>query len=369
MVDTMVNPSLGILIFVLGGLAGAVFYLPLKREKVWAWESYWLIYALVALVLAPWGLAFAKTPHLLDVLKQSASKDLWYCYLCGAAWGFGGLTWGLMIRYLGVGLGLAIGCGICSAAGTLVPKIITGKFGELLTPGAGITSLAGVAVSIVGIVLVGLAGMSKEGELPEAEKKKAVEEYNFKKGILVAAFSGLASAALGFGLQGGGAIEKLALAAGAAPAWKGMPVLVMCLLGGFTVNALWCLFLNIKNKTLGDYVRGDAPWPTNILWATLAGVLWVAQFVAFKTGEPRMGDQSYVGWAVLMASSIMFSGVLGLVLGEWKGTSVKTRGMLVAGLAVLLGSAVLAGYSGKLGQKQVGEPIPAVQIEAPSLME
>ena len=40
-----VNPALGVLIFVLGGLAGAVFYLPFKRVKNWAWESYWLVYA------------------------------------------------------------------------------------------------------------------------------------------------------------------------------------------------------------------------------------------------------------------------------------------------------------------------------------
>jgi len=349
--DSIVNPGLGTLIFVLGGLAGAVFYLPLKREKNWAWESYWMFYALFALVLAPWALAFAKCSNVLDVIRQAPSKEVWYCYLCGAAWGFGGLTWGLMIRYLGVGLGLAIGCGICSAAGTLIPKIITGKFGELLQPGAGITSLLGVVVSIVGIVLVGLAGVSKEGELPEEVKRKAVEEYNFKKGILVAIFSGFASAGLGFGLQGGIKMEALALQGGTAIAWKGMPVLVVCLLGGFTVNALWCLFLNLKNKTLGDYTKKGAPILANVFWAMCAGVLWVCQFVAFKTGEPRMGDQSYVGWAVLMASSIMFSGVLGLMLGEWKGTSAKTRGLLTAGLVILLGSAVIAGYSGKMGQQ------------------
>ena len=363
--ESIVNPGLGTFIFVLGGLAGAVFYLPLKREKNWAWESYWMFYAIFALVVSPWLLAFVKCQNVLDVLKHAPSGELWYCYLCGAAWGFGGLTWGLMIRYLGVGLGLAIGCGICSAAGTLVPKIITGKFGELLQPGAGITSLVGVLVSIVGIVLVGLAGMSKEGELPEEAKKKAVAEYNFKKGILVAVFSGFASAGLGFGLQGGKTLESLALQGGTAVAWKGMPVLVVCLLGGFMVNALWCLFLNVKNKTLGDYARKDAPIIPNIFWAMCAGVLWVCQFVAFKTGEPRMGDQGYVGWAVLMASSIMFSGVLGLLLGEWKGTSAKTRGLLTAGLVVLLGSSVVAGYSGKLGQQQSSNaPAPVVEKAA-----
>jgi L-rhamnose-H+ transport protein len=60
-----------------------------------------------------------------------------------------------------------------------------------------------VLVSLAGIVLVGMAGMSKEKELPEEVKKKSVAEYNFKKGILAALFSGLMSSAMNFGLQGG----------------------------------------------------------------------------------------------------------------------------------------------------------------------
>jgi L-rhamnose-H+ transport protein len=346
------NPALGIFIFVMGGLAGAVFYLPLKNVRKWAWESYWLFYALFALLIVPWALALIQSPNTLAVLKAAPSKELWYCYLCGAAWGFGGLTWGLMIRYLGVGLGLAIGCGLCSAAGTIIPKILKDEVNQLFEPGAGITSFLGVLVSLAGIVLVGLAGMSKEKELPEEEKKKAVAEYNFGKGMMVALFSGLMSAALGFGLVGGPTIEKLALTTQPVTpmAWKGMPVLVVALLGGFTVNFLWCLFLNGKNKTFGDYTKKDAPLVMNIVFGAIAGAIWVCQFVAFKTGEPQMGQQGYVGWAVLMASSIMFSGLLGIILGEWKGTSSKTRGLLVLGLVVLLGSAVLSGYSGKLGQ-------------------
>jgi len=353
LLPTTTNPALGITIFVMGGLAGAVFYLPLKNVKQWAWESYWLFYALFALFIVPITLAMIKSPNTFAVLQATPGKEIIYCYLCGAAWGFGGLTWGLMIRYLGVGLGLAIGCGLCSAAGTLIPKLITGKFGELLQPGAGLTSLIGVLVSITGIVLVGMAGMSKEKELPEEVKKKSVAEYNFGKGMLVALFSGLMSAALSFGLQGGHTMEQLALTTQpyTANAWKGMPVLVVALLGGGTVNVLWCLFLNAKNKTFGDYTKKGAPIIPNILFGAIAGAIWVCQFVAFKTGEPQMGSQSYVGWAVLMASSIMFSGALGLLLGEWKGTSSRTRSLLFAGLLVLLGSAFIAGYSGKLGQQ------------------
>lgn len=353
LIQPTTNPALGITIFVLGGLAGAVFYLPLKNVKKWAWESYWLFYALFALLIVPITLALIKSPNTFSVLQSAPSKEIWYCYLCGAAWGFGGLTWGLMIRYLGVGLGLAMGCGLCSAAGTIVPKILKGEFGQLFQSNAGICSFCGVLVSIFGIVLVGMAGMSKEKELPEEVKKKSVAEYNFKKGMLVALFSGLMSAALSFGLQGGQTIEKLALTTQPVTpmAWAGMPVLVIALLGGATVNILWCLFLNAKNRTFGDYTKKDAPILANIVWGAIAGAIWTCQFIAFKTGEPQMGKQAYVGWAVLLGSSIMFSGVLGIILGEWKGTSGRTRGLLLAGLLVLLGSAFIAGYSGKLGQQ------------------
>jgi L-rhamnose-H+ transport protein len=59
-----------------------------------------------------------------------------------------------------------------------------------------------------------------------------------------------------------------------------------------------------------------------------------------------MGKTSYIGWAVLMAASILFSQLLGILLGEWKGTGTKTRSLLAAGLLLLIGSSVLAGFAG-----------------------
>ena len=364
--DPTTNPALGILIFALGGLAGAIFYLPFKGVKKWAWESYWLVYAVFGLVAVPWALALTKSPNVIAVLKQTPQKELLYCYICGAMWGVGGLTWGLMIRYLGVGLGLAIGCGLCSASGTLVPLIIKGEFGKLFGPESvmvqiagmdipirpGLVSFAGVVVSILGIILVGLAGMSKESELPKEVKEKAVAEYSFKKGIFVAMFSGLMSSAMNYGLQGGEAMTNLASTVEPVTplAWMGMPVLVVVLLGGFTVNFLWCLFLNLKNGTTGDYRKAGAPNIANLLLAGLAGAIWCSQFICFKTGEPEMGKASYVGWAVLMASAILFSTVLGIFLGEWKGTSARTRKRLALGLLLLLGSSAFACLSGYLGK-------------------
>ena len=354
------NPALGILIFALGGLAGAVFYLPFKKVKNWAWESYWLVYAVAGLVVVPWVLALTTSPNVFSVIKTAPHDELLKCYLCGAMWGVGGLTWGLMIRYLGVGLGLAIGCGLCSAAGTLIPPVIQGTLGKLLETDPGKASLGGVVVSLIGIVIVGMAGMSKEQELPEAEKKKAVAEYDFKKGILVAIFSGLMSSGMNFGLQGGVQLTELTKTTApiTPPAWQGMPVLVVVLLGGFTINALYCLFLNFKNKTTGDYLKAATPLAGNFIFAGLAGAIWCSQFICFKTGEPAMGKTAYVGWSVLMASAILFSTLLGIMLGEWKGTSTKTRSLLAAGLVLLCLSSVIAGFSGYL-EKNSKEAKPA----------
>jgi L-rhamnose-H+ transport protein len=365
------NPALGVIIFALGGLAGAVFYLPFKKVKNWAWESYWMVYAVFGLMVVPWALALSTSPNVISVIKAAPSKELLTCYLCGAMWGVGGLTWGLMIRYLGVGLGLAIGCGLCSAAGTLIPKMLKGEFGQLFQDNTGMASLAGVLISLVGIVAVGMAGMSKEKELPEEEKKKAVAEFDFKKGMLVAIFSGLMSAGMGFGLQGGATLEKLAQTTApiTPPTWRGMPVLVVVLLGGFTVNFLWCLFLNVKNKTIGDYTKAGAPLVGNLVFAGVAGAIWCSQFICFKTGEPAMGPTAYVGWAVLMACAILFSTLLGIFLGEWKGTGSRTRSLLGFGLVLLLLSSVMAGYSGYLGQNKSDQTVPAAQKATPTRVE
>ena len=339
---------MGTVICALGGLCGAVFALPFRGVKGMKYESYWFVYAIVGLVLFPFALACTTCPDLLDVIGHAETKTVWQCIGFGALWGLGGLTWGLMIRYLGIGLGLAIGCGLCSATGTLIPPIVTGHAGDLVADKAAVVTLVSVLVSLFGIVLVGLAGKLKEGELSEEEKKKAVAEFDFKKGMIVAVFSGIASAGMNFGLQSGASIEKAltlkATLTGGSTAWVGMPVLVMVLWGGFAVNAAWCLWQNVKNKSFGDYANGLKA-VTPIVFAGLAGVIWAMQFACQKIGEPAMGDLRYISFAVVMGSCVLFSSLLGVFLGEWKGTGVRTRGALVAGLvtlAVSIGVAVIA---------------------------
>ena len=334
----------GTLVCALGGIAGATFALPFRGVKGMRYESYWFVYALVGLVLFPLALAAVTCPGALGIIRGADTATLGRCIGFGALWGFGGLTWGLMIRYLGIGLGLAIGCGLCSATGTLIPPIVTGHTADLFKDTAAVVTFVSVVVSLLGIVLVGLAGQMKEGELDEAAKKKAVAEFDFKKGLVVALFSGIASAGMNFGLQGGVALERAAAAAGIDAKWTGMPVLVLVLWGGFVVNAAWCLWQNAKNGSFGDYAVGlkrVAP----VALAALAGAIWACQFACQKVGEPAMGEMRYISFAVVMGSCVLFSSLLGVLLGEWTGTCAKTKAALGAGLFVLavsIGLAVVA---------------------------
>ncbi len=336
------NSILGMFTFALGGLAGAVFLLPARGVKNWAYETWWFVYVLIGLIVCPPLICFFTVPDFWAVTMSAPWTVLAQCAFFGMMWGVGALAWGLMVRYLGIGLGLAIGCGLCAATGTLIPPIARGEAASLVKDAGALTVLAGVIGSLVGIVFVGLAGKAKENEMPEEEKKKAVAEFDFKKGIVTATVAGVFSGGMNFGLQSGGAIEKAAYAAavkagavaeGALFPWQGMPVIMVVLWGGFIVEALWCFQQHFKNRTFGDYAEFS---PRNLLLSALIGVLWVAQFVCTKAGEPMMGELKYISFAVMMASTIFFSTLIGVVLGEWKGTSAKTKTYLALGTIVLI---------------------------------
>ncbi|MBQ1428487.1 MAG: rhamnose/proton symporter RhaT, partial [Kiritimatiellae bacterium] len=217
-----------------------------------------------------------------------------------------------------------------------IPPIATGHASDLFKDTAAVVTFVSVVVSLVGIVLVGLAGKLKEGELDEEAKKKAVAEFDFKKGMIVALVSGVCSACMNFGLQSGGEIQKLAVEAGAKELWSGMPVIMVVLWGGFIVEALWCFQQHVKNRTFGDYAR---PSLRNFLICASIGILWLLQFIGVKAGEPLVAPEvRYISFAVMMASTIFFSTLAGVLLGEWKGTGAKTKGLLALGTLVLFAS-------------------------------
>ncbi len=335
------NPFLGVAMYVLAGLGGACFYLPFKRVKQWSWESSWLIYAVAGLLLSPWILALVVSPNVLSVLCHVSGRTLLLCYLFGAMWGVGGLTWGLMIRYLGVGLGLAVGCGVSASVGTLVPPLFRGELPALIGQDGGIATLLGVGIGVLGIILTGAAGMSKERDLSGRQKTAAVAEFRFTRGLLLGILSGILSAGIAFGLAAGkDEVGRLALHTppSTPEMWRSISVWVVVLSGGFTVNFLWCLGLNVKNRSGGDYCKAGAPVLANLLWSATAGVIWYSQMALLSVGGAKSGNFAFAGWTVFMSSMVVFGTLLGIFMREWQGVSLRTKSLLAAALLVLAAS-------------------------------
>ncbi|NCI46864.1 L-rhamnose/proton symporter RhaT [Sediminibacterium soli] len=353
---------LGVLFHFIGGFASGSFYMPFKKIKGWHWESYWLVGGLFSWLIVPPLAAWLTVPGFADIIRQTDTSVLFWTYLMGILWGIGGLTYGLGVRFLGMSLGNSVVLGFCSAFGSLIPPIYyqfsgtEGKttIGQMLGADGGRMVLLGVLVCLIGIFISGRAGMRKEKELPEEQKKASVKEFSLSKGLIVATVSGILSACFNFGIEAGKPMAEVA-----NHAWQALHpgegnflysnnvTYVVLLWGGLTTNFIWCILLNASNKSFGDYTDKRTPLAGNYLLAAIAGTTWFLQFFFYGMGESKMGNGAS-SWILHMAFIILVSNMWGMALKEWKGVSSKTKTTILIGILTILASVVLVGYGNSL---------------------
>lgn len=354
------NPLIGVLFHWLGGLASASFYVPYRGVKRWSWEIFWLTGGIFSWVIAPWLFASFMTSDLGGVMAQVPGRIVGLCVLFGILWGFGGLTYGLTMRYLGLSLGMAVVLGLCTVFGTLIPPIFQGDFAaKLLDTASGRIILLGLAVTLAGIVVVALAGARKDAALSDAQKAAVIAEFDFRKGVAVAIFSGIMSSCFAFGLAAGEPVKALSAAAGTGPLWTGLPVLCLVMAGGLVTNAFWCLYLILRNRSAGEWIgrpgpAADAdgsrpPLLANFLLCALAGTAWYFQFFFYTMGESQMGRFGFSSWTLHMASIIIFGTLWGFAFREWKDAAPRVRAMVWSGVGLLVFATVIIGYGNMLG--------------------
>ncbi len=347
----MANPFLGVVLHAIGGFAAGSFYIPFKRVRKWAWESYWIVGGFFAWIVAPWVVALLVCPNLLGVLTNAPPRNLILAFSFGVLWGVGGLTFGLSMRYLGMSLGYALALGFCAAFGTIIPPIFNHEFGQLTSQLPGQVVLLGVIVCLAGIAVCGKAGVRKEGELTTDQKQATISEFNFRKGLWIAIFAGVMSACWAFGLAAGEPIAELAVKYGTDDLWKNSPVLIVVAAGGFLTNFAWCAYLNRRNRTAINYVRGDGvSLASNYLFSALAGITWYFQFMFYGMGTTRMGKYDFSSWTIHMAFIIVFSNMWALLFNEWKGTSRRTHNVVFAGILILIASTIVVGVGNYLAK-------------------
>lgn len=337
--------ALGLLIIAIGAFCQSSSYVPINKVKDWSWESYWIVQGVFAWLILPLLGALLAVPaghSLCELFATTPAFNLWMTMLFGVLWGVGGLTFGLSMRYLGVALGQSIALGTCAALGTIMGPVLLNVFFPENDPLSQLTFavILGVIVTLIGISIIGIAGSMKAATLSEEEKKQAVKDFNFPKGIVIALLAGFMSGCFNVGLEFGKDINFGNLS---NPMFATLPATLLVTLGGFVTNACYCFCQNTRNKTWGDY-RNTHVLLNNVVFCLLAGALWYSQFFGLALAKGFLIDSptlTTLSFCILMALNVVFSNVWGIILKEWKGCNRKTIIVLLTGILVLIISSFL----------------------------
>lgn len=338
----------GILLIAIGAFSAGSFAVPFSRIEGWKWETYWMVFSLAAYIILPLLGCLIFAPDFIQIIKSTPGETVVLIFFLGAVYGIGNLSFGLSLRYLGLSLGYALSLGLMLAIGTLIPPMIDGRLKIMIESSGGNLLIGGIIVAAVGITFSAWAGIVKDKTIPEDKKQESVSEFHFVRGILAALLVGVTGSAMALGFEQGLPISGIAEQNGISPLFSMMPVYLVLLFGTFLSTSIWCSVQGLKNKSVRDYIRAKDTRTLilNYSFGSLAGLLWFSQFIFYGMGKSKMGSFTFTSWGILMALTIAFATVWGLIRGEWKGVSFKVYVIMVLSLAILITASFMIGISG-----------------------
>jgi len=328
-------------IFISGALNGS-FPLPMKYARQWKWENTWLVFATAALVIIPWLLAAGFVPHLMDVYRGGAARAVLIPLVFGFLWGIAQVTFGLGINAVGMALAFAVVAGLSCLSGSLIPLLVLNP-GDLLRP-RGMLLLISMPILFAGLALYGLAGRRREKEQPPAGGDRAVA-MSFMTGLAICIFTGIFGSNLNLGFAFSGPVLARAVQMGAQAATSTYASWALVLGAGFIPNLLYCSWLLFRNHTWSLFFQPG--WVKETGLAIAMGLLWLSGMVGYGIGATLVGSYgTSLGFALFIAAMILSSNLLGILAGEWKATSQRTRRVLTGAVAVILLSVLVLNLGG-----------------------
>ena len=341
---------LGILLIATGAFSSGSFAVPFGKIKDWKWETYWMVFSVGAYILFPLMACLVFAPEFVTIIKATSSNTIVTVFLLGALYGVGNLSFGLALRYLGLSLGYALSLGLMLAIGTLIPPMIDGRLQVMMQSSGGTLLIVGVVVACLGIALSAWSGILKDKHVSDAKKQESIGEFDLIKGAMASVLVGITGSAMSLGFEQGLPISKMAADHGVDSLFTMMPVLVVLFSGTFVTTIVWCTFLGYKNKSLKDYTKAESSkiLVFNYLYGLLAGLLWFGQFIVYGMGKSKMGPFTFTSWGILMALTIVFATVWGLIRKEWKGAPAKVYILMILSLIIIIASSLMIGISGSM---------------------
>ena len=334
----------GFLLMLMGGVFSGVFSFPLKYTPRWSWENAWGAGSLLALILLPWPLAFLTVPGLCSVYQSVPVSGIILALLFGAGWGTGGIFFGKGLAAIGFSIGMALIMGIVAIGGSVIPLAMNQPDAFRKLPG--MVLLAGVVVMVVGLVISARAGILKEADqMAGAEKiSREISGTSFRKGLIFCILAGLLSSLLNFGFIYGSSLSEASIRLGTNTANSQNALLALVFTSNFLVNIGFCTYLLIKNKTFKLFIEKE----TGRYWimAIFMGLFWTGGIIIYGMGTTMIGGLgAYLGFPLLMVVSIITANVFGVLTGEWKGVSTRSKRTMGLGILVLVLAIIILGWS------------------------
>lgn len=333
---------LGIVWHLVGAASAACFYAPLKKVKHWSWETMWSLAGLFSWIVLPWTVSYILLPDFWAYYGSFSAATLLPVFLFGAMWGIGNINYGLTMRYLGMSLGIGIAIGVTLIIGTLMTPVLQGKAALLMgTPGGRMT-LLGVLVAVIGVAVVSYAGYLKEKSLGIK-----AEEFNLKKGLILAVMCGIFSAGMSFAMSAATPMHEAAAQLGLNPLYVALPSYVVIMGGGAIVNLGFCFIRLATRREISIKADLSVASPlliTNALFAILGGVMWYLQFFFYAWGHASIPPEyDYMSWMLHMSFYVLCGGIVGLLLKEWLGVGRQPVAILTLGCLIIILAANIVG--------------------------
>lgn len=311
--------AIGFLILLLAGLCQGSFGLGYKKYPPFSWAAFWGVYCLLCIVVAT-GTTWILAPSLFQVVAGEAPSYWILPLFCGALWGMSAVGFSKGIDKIGMSMVYGISMGISTVVGSVLPMIMNRKFPA---GASAFAFLAELVLTVVGVVLVTVAGVRRDGGSKGA-----------KAGVALAVFSGLGSGAMNLGFSYSehisDAFTNLGYSQAAVSAGKWLPVLV----GGCLAGAIWCAGEMSVRKEWNTLTAKGSGKRVCVLFGV--SIVWYAALLLYGLSVYLLGNiGSTVGWILFNALALVISVGWGLWSGEWK-DSGNNKKILFAGCGVLI---------------------------------
>lgn len=339
---------IGLILVTLAGLGTGTAAWPMKKIKDLHFEQFLFVFMFSAVLLVPWVVTLINVPDLGEIINRVGWKPLLISNLLSIGWGIANVLYLVCILKIGAALSGAILSAFGMSVGIIAPMVLKGsglfRNAPSLMSNAGIFIMLGLAVVIIGVILVIIAGFGREKILNNNNNNSGKESSGgFLQGLILIIVAGILSSglSLAFVYSQGPIIEAVKLQ-GAGEITANFTVWTLGIVGGALINILYPAYLMFRKKTWHLlFARKD-----EILYGSIAGVQLILSIVFMGRGMVLLGILgASIGFGIQQSMQLVGNQLLGFLYGEWKGITGKPRKIMYAAIAIILVAVVILAYS------------------------